>query len=328
VRLVVAVSIASFAGCSQPRNAAPADGAVHDAAAQEDAPPLPVFHRSPTAVITGSTRVVWSLGNADCALEHGQECPPESATVLASSAPSATPITWVHDRRGATIAGDENEVFFLNTDADAAFVVRARATDAPVAMSIPRLDVTGPVVDATYVYWAEGGTSPAPFSIRRTSRTGDGTDVELVTTSPLRPDGMFVLWGYVIVGSTRAPVTGGDLVAFTSESDWRPLATGDDQLFIVQYMPPGGEHIRIAAMSSDGTTQTLIADLPQFDAPMSGAYDRGELFWITSNGKLLRLTLPSDTPVELATDVRGPIGVTADAVLHDFTASGYKATPR
>jgi hypothetical protein len=324
-------ALLAFTACGGAGRADLPDSAMMDMAewdadyTVDDYPP-----RSPTAVIVGDTRVLWSLGPASCALESGPECPPSSSTVLASAAPSDSPSSVASTKQGAFIVGDENELFFMNVDDfNASYLVRVLPTSTNTfaeAISFPRSDVSGPAIDTTHVYWADG--DGGPFTIKRTSRGGDGTDVETVATSPLRPSGMFVFAGYVFVGSSRVPITGGTLEPFTQETNWRPFAFGPDLLYIVNYLPPNGHRVRISSMTVDGDMQVLVDDLPQWEAPTGGLYDLGDLFWTTSQRKLYKMPATGGPRTEVANNVTSPIGLTEDAILYDFTRSGYETISR
>ncbi|MDB4958400.1 MAG: hypothetical protein JWO36_5969 [Myxococcales bacterium] len=244
---------------------------------------------------------------------------------------NGAPRVWDRTRRGVTLVGDENELFYLNRDNEVGtFLVRVRPTamnHAAEPISIPRLDVTGPAVDDTYVYWSEGSTSG--FLLRRALRSGDGSDVTTIATTPLRPEGMVVFGGFLYWGSLRVPVTGGTPAPFTSEPDVGIIAVGANVLYVAQYLPPNGYTVRVATMTVNGDMQTLV-DLPQYEAPVFNCIlDRGQLFWTTTHSTLNRMEAVGSTPVAIGNvDSSQAFGLTADAILYRFTETGYQTMPR
>jgi hypothetical protein len=289
------------------------------------------YPRSATAVIVGDARIVWSRGQTICADPiRSTECPPPGATVLTSTTPTAKATVWAETRLGVDIVGDENEVFFINSDDYLnGFVVRVRPTSNntyPQAMNIPRPYMGGLAVDATHVYWCDGGLNGSPKVTRRALRSGDGSDVEVVAPGC----GEFVFGGYLFAGSTRVPVTGGTFQPFTAETNWGIFARSNDLLYVKQYIPPNGYRTRISTMTVDGVMQTLLDDIPQYEAPHSrGVFSDGELFWTTGLSKLYRMPATGGTPTVIGTlDPLQAFGVTNEAILFDFNLDGYKTMPR
>lgn len=301
-----------------------------DAAAPIDAGPLRQT-RAPYAVIVGATQVVWSMGPEACPIfDEGGACPEPGPTVLTGELATGTTTTHLQTVKGTTIAGDETEVFYLDSDGQAGtFLARLRLTEpgaAPTALSIPRSWVTGPAVDATDVYWADwNGTA---YEIRRASREGDGSDVQIIATTSTRPDGMVVLGGYVIWDALRVPVTGGTPESFTSETGLRWIAIGSDAIYVEQYLP-GSTQIRIGSLSLDGTLTPLTPDLPQDRGPETAALNGDTLFWRADDTNLYELPTAGGSPtVAVAGFPDGLFVVTADAYLYGFNTFDYRTQPR
>ena len=328
---VIAMMLVAGCGDDMHRGAA-VDAAADavDAAPAPDVGPLPQT-RQATAVILGATRVMWSMGPQACPIFHeGGPCPVPGPTVLTGDLASGATTTHLETLNGTAIAGDETEVFYLDHDGSTGtFLARLRLDDSqavPAALSIPRADVTGPAVDATDVYWAEGdGTG---FEIRRASREGDGSDAQTIATTSLRPNGMIVLGGYVIWGSLRVPVTGGTPETFTTATDLSAIAVGPDAMYVEQYLA-GNAQVRIASLSVDGVLTPLTPDLPQYRGPLAAALDGDTLFWRANDNNLYELPTTGGMPaVAVAGFPDGTFAVTAGAYLYDFTTLGFQTMPR
>lgn len=327
------IAMMLVAGCGDDVHPSAAADAAADAA---DAPPGPdagptAQARRASAVIVGATQVVWSMGQEACPIFHeGGPCPVPGASVLTGELATGATTAHLQTVNGTAIAGDETEVFYLDSDGPGGtFLARLRLDDphaVPTPLSIPRADVTGPAVDATDVYWAESnGTA---FEIRRASREGDGSDAQTIATTSLRPDGMLVLGGYVIWGSLRVPVTGGTPETFTTETALRVLAVGSDAMYVEQYLS-GNTMIRIASLSVDGVLTPLTSELPQSRGGEAAALDGNTLFWTGNDANLYELPTTGGTPtIAVAGFPDELFAVTADAYLYGFTTLGFATMPR
>jgi hypothetical protein len=322
--------LATLGACGQPARS-PDAGPEPGEADTQDSTNGP--YRYGSSVVMGNSRVAWSLTQWPCALESGPECPPPLDMVMTSSTPAETPQAWVQTRRGVSLVGDENELFFVNQDDYLnQYIVRVRPAapnDYPRAMNLPRPSIGGLVVDATHVYWCERGVNSAPLIVKRATRTGDGSDVETLATGyEFCPQ--FVFNGYLFAGVLRMPVTGGVPASFTSETNWSVIAVGADRLYVEQWLDPNGYRSRLGTLTFDGVFATLVPDLAQYDSPMQfTVLDRDELFWTTTANRFYRMPVTGGAPVLIGSlSAIEPFAVSADSILYGFTELGYKTMAR
>lgn len=300
--------------------------------------------RSTTAVIVGPTSVVWSRSDAACALESGDSCPPASKAVLAAPLVGAVaPTVQAMARHGVSIVGEPGEVFFIDRDAwSGVFVVRVRSegiTPSRVEMSIPRQVVEGLAVDATHVYWFEGGVNGAPSRYLRATRAGDGSDAVSIAELTHAPEhaqvvGATLWWDAPTTPRRlyRVAVTGGTPEEVAAGAGGVLLAATDDEVFLDA--PGTGTSRRLIALDAAGASRMIAADIPQAQAARSLVVDGGELIFASASA-LYRVPLAGGvaapvTGIDTASNAFGwaPFGVTPDAILYDFTATAYRTAPR
>jgi hypothetical protein len=315
---------------------------VGDASSSDDSLPLSE-NRLTTAVIVGDSRVVWSRGDVQC---PDLGCPVDlvGSTLLSSDLAASNVTARVQSGEGFQVVGDEDEVFYVSSAGQTGYTLtRLRLADgeSPQSLSIPRLYVSVPAVDATHVYWFERPLNGVS-ALRRASRTGDGSDVMTIATDVVGWN-LVVFGGYVFFSKEvlisqqlhtvifRVPVTGGTPEQLPIEMDSRIVAVGENVMYVdypLSPMEPPYPH-RLVSMTADGTMQTIVDFASAAYVPYGyTVLDRGELFWTSYSGILYRMPATGGTPTMIGPGTVAAFGVTADSILYEFTSTGYKTFPR
>lgn len=290
-----------------------------------DAPPMKP--RFSSAALVDATRVTWGLA-PNCTVVSPCTTIDTSIAQATLANPSATPV-HLSVAGVRWLGGDPRELFFVATDTGGEHLARLRPdTDAqPIAMS-PPFDGSGPPTaiaietDATSVYWFSPNNG-----IMRASRTGDGSDAQLVAstidTGP--PEHITIFNGFVWWSNWstlfRVPLAGGN--PQTVSSNARLVGASPTELFVAS---PMGNIQRISGIDAAGTWRT-ITDASTSDPMRFFVYADTELYWNGMNA-VFRVPITGGVATPVGTLPSAPFAVTADKVLFGFTRDGFQSIPR
>ena len=302
-----------LAACSSPHASHPDAADASTADSSDD-----WFAREPTGVAIGSTSIAWSEQATGCGLEQGLDCHGPGPMVTVERAGQITQLA-IGAYGAPGIAGDETGWFYPDSFNGALMRVTAGSAPTTFATGMTRT----PAVDATYVYWLDAGGEGIPFTIRRASRTGDGTDTSVIAQPTAFQDSLYVFAGDVWWWACTAQC---EVHRATSTAPVRTGVTivGADAtaLYLMQY----GTTWNLLAMAPNGTTTTLLANQPQQTEPQHLIVDGGELFWTATAG--IYRSQPNGTPALAVPTANNVFAVTPTQILYDFTPRGYATLAR
>lgn len=103
-----------------------------------------------------------------------------------------------------------------------------------------------------------------------------------------------------------------------------PIATGDN-IYAAKMVDPFTYSVGL--LGTDGVYRHLVASVPKEYLPETLVVDGNDLFWQNQSQRFYRARGGGSV---IAADVYPgrPFGVTADAIIYNFTRNGYDATPR
>jgi hypothetical protein len=323
--VIRAFVIVLLGGCAGERNSSP-DALPQAPDADTDAA-LP--DRAVNDVIVGATRVLWSHGQFSCSLEFGCGSGP---TVTGFSQTHLTVFPWVDGGVGTwQIAGTPDELFYLYGETHEDMYVRRRSGDGDTALSIPRPWLMGPAVDDLYVYWAEGRRYGPGFTIRRSSRSGDGSDAALVAETELGTERLTLAGGYVWwielnqYWLMRVPKTGG-----TPErvlSGVTALTGNRDSVYVGRI---GNGTAEVGRVDDDGS-YNVIASRSSSNLRVSYIVaDEDLIHWSEWDGDVYFAPIAGGSVGSVAAaDKHGHVfAVMPDRYLVEFRRDGFRSVPR
>jgi hypothetical protein len=289
--------------------------------------------RPATAVIVGADRILWTQRHGGCSLESG--CSVDIGPTLTTEDRATGVITTLlADNWGADeLAGDESEVFLMRAGDDEWSRVLTRfrpgVSSAPEVMSAPQDNPAGLVVDATYVYWAAGGSNNQAYSVYRALRGGDGSDAAAIYTGN-RFVPQVVFNGYLWAGGSRLPVSGGSVEDVLTGGQVFAAVTSAG-LLATKNRDAAGAYSDVGTLAPDFTFHVLFSNVWQPYVPeWNPVADADELFWRGTTSTLYRARL-TDTTYQADARYQGgfePFAVTSDAILYNFTRRGFDSISR
>ena len=288
--------------------------------------------RPVTGVLVDSRGVTWTYGTDVC--NHEGICWYGGPT--ATWYENAVDHTWIVDNSAAgamTIAGDDHDAFIVTgTTHEERYVRRLRGG----ALSIPRPWTQGPALDGTYVYWAEQAAIGTPYTVRRASRAGDGSDGASLATVSSYVQQLVVYAGYVWLrnGSgtlMRVPTAGGASEDIASGITAMTVTPGG--LVVARGGLAGNQPYAEVGIFDAMAAYRAVAQLPPPYEVRHLAADDRDIY--LSNGStnaltIYRVPVAGGSIETVATDVPHgyAIAITTDKLLYDFTPSGFKTIAR
>lgn len=320
--------IVALVGCSLP------DRELPDAA-PTDAVPERRPERQVNRVIAGENAIIWSHGQFVCSLEYG--CPTEGPGLTYARPQVDQTWTWIDGGVGArTIVGTESELFLVTGPNYDQMYLRRLGGAGDLNMSIPRPLTVGPAIDATHVYWGDAVEPAGGYTIRRASRTGDGTDVVPVVTSEpamgmehLTYAAGHLWWIDTSQSVVRVPIAGGTIERLPVEA--ATITSIDDVIYVgtARSNGDGTWTEEVGRFASNADYETLAQRQTAGNVPRYIERAGTETFWSVGDGNIYRA--PDGEPVSTI-DVGDQAGhvfaVLPDRYLVEFNSAGFRSVPR
>ncbi len=320
--------ILALVGCSVPARELP------DAPPTTDAVPELAPDRQVNRVIVGEQRVIWSHGEFLCSLEFG--CPTVGPGLTYAQRELNKAWTWIDGGVGArTIVGTESELFLVTGADYGQMYLRRLGGSGDSNMSIPRPMTVGPAIDATHVYWGDAAEPFRGYTIRRASRTGDGTDaVPVVTSEPaLGMDQLTYaaghLWWIDAQSVVRVPIGGGTIERLPV---YAGTITSIDDVIYVGTAHSNGDGTwteEVGRFALNASYEVLAQRQTTGSLPRYIVRANGETYWSVGDGSLYHA--PDGGPVS-AVDVGDQAGyvfaVLPGEYLVGFNRTGFRSVPR
>jgi hypothetical protein len=301
-----------------------------DAAIDSPSDVAPRPDRPVNRVIVGSSQIFWSHGIFQCSLEFG--CP-DGPTLTQAVRATSTVFTRIDGGSGArTIAGDEQALFLVSGGSTDAMFVHRLDGSGDTALSIPRPLVQGPAVDSTFVYWAEPIDFGLAYTIRRASRSGDGTDASSVVGDRLEVEQLAFahgqLWWLENRRVVRVDSAGG--TAETTEVTADVLLGEDDALFVGRGISEGNGHwdSEIGRFDPDGSYHVIAQQIALDHTPRYLVRDGGRIYWSVDDGRIFSAPATGGAATAEPATSHFAFAVLPDRYLVDFTRDGFRSAPR
>jgi hypothetical protein len=294
----------------------------------DEAPPHPPDQRYVTSVVVADGMVAWSELAGPCSLHGPADCHVLDPSVVIADVDSGHVTASISTLVGAqTIVGDEHELFVIVVEE----VMRGRSlarlrphTGAGLEVWAHAAWLPAVAVDTSSVYWFEGDSGPT--RVRRASRAGDGLDATTLADDVMYPKDAVVAGGYLWWLSEQAyppslyriPTAGGEPEVVHPFALGVLAADADGVVFVTFAY-------EIVRLGSSGI-ETLVANIDQI--PYSIVVSEGDVFWAHEGDGRVHRAQVGDAQGSQVPGAIGRFGVTADAILVNFSRHGFTALPR
>jgi hypothetical protein len=272
---------------------------------------------NPFGIAVNSSYVAWTTCDGCLSNLNGM------GSIMAVAPSGGTPVALVSGTdNGAFLAIDSTDAYWFGPDDGTIKKVPLAGGSAVAVLSNLSNDPIEIAVDATNIYWTNGGSIhdvPLGGGMNKTLAT-DSTLTDQYQTQCLAVSsaGIFATTANSIL---MFPLAGG--AATTLASGQMPLAITADATSVYWTNAPGGAQPTgsVMSVSATGGTPVTLATLAALAVPAAITVDATNVYWVEALGSVKKVPLAGGTPVTLAAAPNNPGGIAVDATSVYWTDS-------